>query len=603
MKKSGILFLLFLFAFAACRKNIDEVTTIEDPYEPPIVHWTPQTRPVNGSVFGIVADASGTPVAGADVQLGNLTTTTDDYGHFAFNNVTLDARGTVVKVEKAGYFNGSRRFFAVEDQTNRIRIELIEKSFDYAFNATSGGYVETPDGASITFSPNSIAQADGSPYTGEVKVAAKWLDPTNVRTLDLMPGNLQGINRMALETALTTYGMMAVELQGANGEQLNIANGNTATLSMPVPTALQGNAPAEIPLWSYNEEHGVWVEEQFAATLTNGAYVGEVTHFSFWNCDFPGDLVEFQLVLIDESGDPLSYYGVSISLPNSFGSGWGYTCPDGSLAGLIPANEELSLTIYGQCGEALYTQTIGPFTDDVDLGTIAVPVSVLSQTTISGTLIDCDGDPVLNGLVIIEFDGHHITEPVSDGTFDVSFSTCNNTPDVVLTGVNLDAAEQSTPLTAPANTTTDVGQVSACGIQLQNFITITVDDGSGPATVTYTPALIRVDSTPAGIIRVNINFQDSTISGNTSFVYFGFSTLSPSAGDYSDNNYVEIIYDDALSWSLTDNTATGFDSFIVEEFGTFGEPVIGTFEGTLTNTAVQPPQQVAVSGTFNIIWQ
>ena len=58
------------------------------------------------------------------------------------NDVSLDAKGTVVKVEKAGYFNGSRRFFAVEDQENRIKIQMLTKSFDYDFDATDGGEIQ-----------------------------------------------------------------------------------------------------------------------------------------------------------------------------------------------------------------------------------------------------------------------------------------------------------------------------------------------------------------------------------------------------------------------------------------------------------------------------
>ena len=92
--------------------------------------------------------------------------------------------------------------------------------------------------------------------------------------------------------------MMAVELQGASGESLNIAEGSTATLTFPIPQEILGNAPAEIPLWSFNENLGLWVEES-VASLQGSNYVGEVSHFSFWNCDAPFELVELSFQLVD----------------------------------------------------------------------------------------------------------------------------------------------------------------------------------------------------------------------------------------------------------------------------------------------------------------
>ena len=116
-------------------------------------------------------------------------------------------------------------------------------------------------GGTIVFAPNTIQKSDGTPYTGTVKVAAKWLDPSDPSTMAKMPGNLFGVNSRSEEVVLGTYGMIAVELESEAGESLNILSGNTAKVTTPVRTSMLNNAPNEIPLWSYNEEYGVWVEE------------------------------------------------------------------------------------------------------------------------------------------------------------------------------------------------------------------------------------------------------------------------------------------------------------------------------------------------------
>lgn len=601
MKNLGIFSLLLIMLLTACRDNIDDVTTTEDPYVPPIVNWTPETRAVDGSVTGFVVDRAGLPIADANVKMGNLTTTTDDYGHFFFNDVTLNARGTLVQVEKAGHYNGSRRFFAVEGQMNRVKIELISQSSTtgYLFDAAAGGTITTGTDVSITFPPNVIKKEDGTVYTGEVRVTADWMNPTERSTFDRMPGNLQGVNADGEEVVLGTYGMVAVELFGEAGEKLNIVDGNTATLSMPVPSELQANAPAEIPLWSYSEDHGIWVEESFA-TLSNGFYTGEVAHFSFWNCDYPYDLVEFTATIIDESGNPLNNYQVVISLApttgTGAGTGSGYTCPDGTITGLIPANEALVLEIYGVCGELLYTENIGPFSDDVDYGTIGIDASILIQRTITGELVDCDGATIQNGLVTFAFDNTIIYEYVGNEPFSATFGTCNTSSDLEMIGIDLDELLQSDPATI-SNTSQDVGQVSVCDVQLQNFISITVDDGTDVNTYIYAPSNLYADSLVTGGTGTALSYYDNSGGGN---IYI--SVAGNTVGDYSNAHFIEVVEDPSNDLSLSQGQVS-FDYFTFDEYGNFGESVTGTFGGDMINYGVQGPVNVTVTGTFNIIRQ
>jgi hypothetical protein len=54
---------------------------------------------------------------------------------------------------------------------------------------------------------------------------------------------------------LTSFGMMAVELEGASGEKLQIKSGSKAILTMPIPSSAQGSAPGSIALWSVDESY------------------------------------------------------------------------------------------------------------------------------------------------------------------------------------------------------------------------------------------------------------------------------------------------------------------------------------------------------------
>ena len=54
-----------------------------------------------------------------------------------------------------------------------------------------------------------------------------------------MPGDLRGTDTSGRTVGLQTFGMVAVELEGSAGQRLKLASGKTATISLPIPAALQ----------------------------------------------------------------------------------------------------------------------------------------------------------------------------------------------------------------------------------------------------------------------------------------------------------------------------------------------------------------------------
>ena len=587
MKKLGLLSLMFLFILSACRKDsITTTDTISTPDPTIIEKYDPIVKNVTASVIGFIVDENDMPVSNAAVELGNNNLTTDEYGHFFLNDITMNSRGAIVRVKKDGFFDGSRRFFPKENTTNRVKIQLLKKSFNQSFSATDGGTISLSSGASIDFDENSIQTASGDAFTGTVEVAVKWMDPSALATLDQMPGNLQGVNDRSQEVVLATFGMMAVELQDENGASLNIADDATAQLTMPVPANMRANAPAEIPLWSYYEDLGVWVEES-SATLQNGNYVGEVSHFSFWNCDAPYPLIEFTLTVVDSDGNPVTNALINIEATNLGGTvGSGQTGEDGSLSGLIPSDQDLVLTIFDHCDNPLLTQNIGPFDTNVDLGAIIVTGLTVNNTTITGSL-ECNGDPVTNGLVAISFDQIVIYHYPTSNPFSYSFTTCDNTTAIEVLGVDIDETSQSDPISATPGTINDLGNIQACEEALMDYLRINVD---GEEAIYFNPTF------SLGATQSSIEVSDSIANGQFQlFIFFGWRGIVP--GDYSGttNNFTEIFLDSSRNWAFNPNN-DGFTTFNVLEIGAVGEEVIGNF----TFEALSGEN---VSGDFNIIRQ
>ena len=484
MKKITLFSLVFL-VFFSCRKDVDEQTTSTTNFNPPVIDlgdFNPEIIQVTASLAGIVYDEAGQPVVGAAVTLNDNNShtyneTTDERGSFVFRQVTMNAAGTFVIAKKDGYFNGSYRFFPKDNSQNYANIKMLSKSAMGTFTASAGGEVSNAEGIKINFPASSIITSTGQIYDGNVNVAGRWLDPTADDLGEIMPGNLQGVNSFNQERALASYGMMAVELTDDLGNKLNVGNDKKAELTFPVPDELKANAPNEIPLWYFNEEYGLWQEEG-TATLIGDNYVGQVTHFSFWNCDAPFPLVYVSGTVVNENNVPVANAWVCASFTNSNGGMYtacGTTDNEGYFGGKMPQGEELTLTIsqFGACYQILVS-TVGPFDVDTDLGTIEVTDPDLVEIT--GTVVDCNQNPLTNGWVTLTLGNQQSFYYLeNDNTVSTSMFNCDNATELEVVGVNLDDLEESDVLTYPVAPVIDLGQIDACGNVLDEYLNFTVD--------------------------------------------------------------------------------------------------------------------------------
>ena len=405
MNFSKIIICLFVFTFMfqSCRKDIDiesEQGVIKGP-----------STLVVSSVFGVVRDLTGAPVGDASVSLSNHSTFTDENGVFRFDDVKLvkdyevffndisdnfpednisrKLQGSYVKVEKDGYFLGSRRFYPEVGKTSNIEIDLLPEVLVGSFDSGIATSVSFND-VELSFGSDAVVDAKGDLYSGQVEVYASYLDPTKIEVLNSMPGDLTGINEETGLVSLSSFGMIAVELKAENGDPLQVAENEVVRASFPVPASLLGLAPNSIPLWSFQEEEGIWINEG-EAELQNGFYVGNLPHFSFWNCDipFPSALLEGNISSL--AGGPLANVWVKLVMPSTGLTGAGYTNGAGDFTSHVPTDEILILEIYNHCGELAYASEIGPFTGDSELNLIVD--EALSNVFIYGQVTSCLDPP------------------------------------------------------------------------------------------------------------------------------------------------------------------------------------------------------------------
>lgn len=472
---------------------------------------------ISRDFLGTVIDKNHNPIEGVSISIGSSTATTDSNGVFMINSATVNQRFGYIKAEKTGYIHASRSVVP-SNGTNKVTIMMLEATVVGSVTSGSSGTVTANDGSSVSFDGNFIKE-DGSTYDGSVDVILHHLDPADDDMPLQMPGMLYAENENGAERMLQTLGMLAVELRGSAGEDLNLAEGSTSEIKIPVDASLMSIAPTTIPLWYFDEANGYWKEEG-EATLQGNMYVGTVSHFSFWNYDIPAEAITLCVTITDEDNVPLANMSVSIT-SSTFGTTYGYTNENGEVCGYVPSNESLMLNIYSYnlCGDtSLHTETIGPFTVDSSI-TVTVPDnSDIIQETVVGTFNTCDGEPVTNGYVQLSYANQIFTDAVSNGDFEINLLRCSDYTTFAVEAsdyVNLQVTDSiSYTFTTPL---TNIGTLSACNA-VTEFIEYTIDDGESEFIFENISANFYTNSPNYPGPTIDI-FASSNDQGNCIYMY------------------------------------------------------------------------------------
>jgi hypothetical protein len=573
LKNSSIYFLYIfsLFFFVSCQKDERGTGNIDTPPD--------LTTKVQSSVSGFVTDENDAAVNGAAVSAGNMNTITDKYGYFEIRNVQVIKEAAVVTVNSPGYFKGIKTYIASDGKAAFFRIKLLPKTNTGTIESVAGGSVTLTNGLTVTLPANAIINAGtNAVYTGQVNIAVKWIDPTANDMNRIMPGDLRGIDNNGAAKILTTYGMAAIELTNSSGDLLQIAAGKKATVSFPIPASIAGNAPASVPLWYFDETAGLWKEEGSAAKSGNN-YVGEVSHFSFWNCDVPVSYVQFNCIVKDAGGQPMPGVIIKVSVVgNPDRRGEGYTDSSGYTGGAIPDNAQLLLEVFSDnsCSNNLYSQNFTTASKDISLGIITLPAT--NTATITGYVLNCSSNPVSNGYIVMKIGGINYRYPVNGkgGAFTFSTTPCSNNPSVTLIAEDNDARQQSNPVTLTViSGNNNAGTLIACGISNEQFINYTVNGVSYPLTA---PAdtidhTVSAQGIPADVIS-GVAYTGGSVSNSFSiwFTHDGIalnstqSAISIAAYHPADSTF----------------TITSPINVNITEYGAVGQFISGNFSGILT---------------------
>lgn len=411
-----------------------------------------------GTVSGTITDPAGAPLAGVDVVSGTETTTTNTNGVYTLT-LTADKNASIT-ADLLNHTQNSRVVNVKKDKTTTLDLTLANVDVIEIFDATDGVTITTK-GATIEL-PKAYTYPDGTAYTGEVTAKVSYNRVTTVQGAKAFPGDYIGLQTDGSDTVLQSYGFIDVVLEDENGNELQLADNATARLTYPMDNHI-GQTPASIPLWYYDTNLGIWVEDGLATyDATTNTYSGDVSHFTTWNLDRKFDGAEFNGCIEDINGIPVPTADLYIS-----GAGWRKhrvnQDPQGKFR-LINAPSGLPISIFAQLDPSIsVTQTVTLTPGEVR---IASECLVINQdlsalyATITGRLIGSDGLAIDNVKVNIDIQGASVVYTDVNGTFTTSTfqRPANNKANITFT-LSQDITITKTFVLDTFNLETDIGTI------------------------------------------------------------------------------------------------------------------------------------------------
>jgi hypothetical protein len=560
----------------------------------------PGSQKVMTTVVGRLVDEAGNPVSGATVSLEGQSTMSDLLGLFLFKNISVNKGRCVLSFSKTGYINQYYGCKPSKGKTTYVKPVLVGHEMTQNINSASGGTITLPNGGSVEFPANAFVNEAGVAYTGSVEVRLTLLNSDDAAFSSKLPGrDMRATDASGNTRILYSYGMMNIELFGQASEKLNLAAGKTATLTFPVTQTQQSSAPSSIPLWYFDEETALWKEEG-TALKNSSEYSAEVSHFTWWNCDYPYPLAYISGHVVSCNGTPVS----NIYVYADYSAGY-VTNNQGYFAGDAPANYGM-FEMYAESWSSDVTQS--EFVPSLTPGqNYTVPHLVFSDngnnTTVAvqGEIVDCNGYPSDGFIVFSEpLSGFYTYQYIVGGFYSIMLENFINYDITVVNNgqygqatLNLNSPNPCNALAVP-----DIAVCNSISSAGSNFTTIISSPVIGTQTLHY-----YVNNCQAGLLPSPYIFLTATDSANNSSGVLNMKINNYQPGSYIWNTTTNgIVFNATLDGIPVTMTSVPGGLTTVTSAPAVGGMVNVSYNGNvlITSTQLPAPLSATITGFFNV---
>lgn len=346
------------------------------------------------SVSGLVRTPGGVTIEGVEAYNSDgVLATSDNSGVMNFT-ISPD-KASSIRLKKLGY-SAQTVMLSVNNNSAEFLATLGQRSTAITVSADAEIDITGLSGAMVTLAAGALVDANGNAVTGDIQLSITPVDVSNDDALGVFPGAFAGTDIDGNPTpVIMTYGTVEYYFS-QNGNELNLAAGQSATIEIPIYVTLHPDGtPIQIgdsgALWYLNETTGQWLQENTGIVVvseqssTGIALRATVTHFSWWNHDIAPEICDLTITHSGLPADATSNLRGSTSTPRPRTGSTTITNTNTSTTLKMPRGTPVGLTGTATASDGVYSAH--SFTScDGPAGTLILeyegpaPVKILSLT-------------------------------------------------------------------------------------------------------------------------------------------------------------------------------------------------------------------------------
>lgn len=261
--------------------SITESVNVSNAPSPPALTF------INGEITSVDLE----PLEGVTAKVVNddFTSLSGTDGRIVLADIPAGVP-VVVQLSKPGYAMQTVRLTPdAQSAENYFSTSMIQLEDPVTVPAIENGASITGKfGTKVSLPVDALVNSDGDVVTGEVELSMTPLDVSSDEIFSF-PGGFEGVRPTGEQGYIVSFGVADFTFT-QNGETLQVMPGKAAEIEIPVT-----NADVEfgdiIPLWTLDEETGLWIEEGTGEIIASAgspsglAMVAETGHFSWKNID------------------------------------------------------------------------------------------------------------------------------------------------------------------------------------------------------------------------------------------------------------------------------------------------------------------------------
>ncbi len=512
MKISIIFFFAIIFLAQSCTKEHDMMHIEEEPFTP--ISYI-ETKSLVISLFRDIHFSC---------VINDQEYFSDDPGILILEDLLLKKEGNVIIIKSEGYYDELRYIIPSSGARLYLEVRMNEQKYFEGFDAKEGGTIVIND-IEISFDPNTIVDADGNEYEGEVKASANHtrseLYFTLSRSFTQNKFMLNGKNH-----TLNLLGGVDIILFDELLNPLFLKKDATVEFSFKVHTSENNVIPDNLEVLLYDNEEEVW--QRIAQANKDGErWYGNLSDLGrlIWGVPYESRLAEIKC--ITENGNAV--VNALVFLYTEYGNPMsiGYSDDKGILRIHVPVDESFILRSFELLCTGLFTSqeysAVGNGVEDIlmpDNFIIESFGNSQNYNVFKGNAVNCVGEIIEKSAIILPTRHGHNSVIFSDktGNFNFVFPKCS------LAQVEISMLDVASNLRSNEynyeNTDEpfiDLGSVLICK-EYNYFINYSINDREYPFPVKT--KLTSVFNNPSYTTVFVSNLTQESGTGNQTIIFF-----------------------------------------------------------------------------------